>query len=136
MTARAVVREALADGAVEVEIAAARPCRGCEGACLWRRLPQAARATLPADGTFAAGDEVLVCLPERHVLAGAAVLHGLPWAALVGGALAGYAVSGTDLGSLIGALGGVAVSLSAAARLRGRLERWLLGQVLIAPVRP
>lgn len=132
MTARAIVRSAPSDGAVELELAATPPCRGCEGACLWRRLPQSTRARLPADERFAAGETVLICLPHRDVLAGAAVLHGLPWAALLAGALLGYSTTGTDAGSLIGALAGVALAMAAAVRLRGPLERWLLGRLVIA----
>ncbi len=133
MTATGVVRAACEDGSVELEIASSPPCRGCEGACLWRRLPQSVRARLDAAGPFGVGDTVLVCLPHRHVLAGAALLHGLPWAALLGGALAGYAASGSDLGSLVGALAAIAVAWALAGRLRGRLERWLLDRLLIVP---
>jgi sigma-E factor negative regulatory protein RseC len=122
MTARAIVRVFEPGGCVELELLDEPRCRGCEGVCLWRRLPGSRRMRLSASREWCAGDPVLVALPARYVLLGAMLLYGFPWAALLAGALAGAALSGTDLGVLIGAVLGVTAALAAAPRLRRRLE--------------
>jgi positive regulator of sigma E activity len=123
MTARAVVRRTQSAGCIEVEFSDLPRCRGCEGACMWRRLPVATRLRVATELPVRIGDSVLVALPERYVLVGAILLHGLPWAALLAGAVAGFVATGTDTGSVLGALGAVALALLAARRLRGRIER-------------
>jgi positive regulator of sigma E activity len=133
LTVDGVVRGASLDGRVEIEFARPHGCRGCEGACLWRKLPASARATLLAARPFTVGDRVTVSLPHREFVLSGLLLHGLPWAALLAGALVGFAVTGSDLGSLLGAAAGVASSIAASPVLRRRIERTTLAAVTVAP---
>jgi positive regulator of sigma E activity len=132
MTARAVVRHADAKrGRVELEFVDLPACRGCEGACMWRRLPATTRMRFATDLPLHVGDPVLVSLPERYLLIGAIVLHGLPMAALLLGALAGFMVTGSDLGSVGGAVGGVALAVIATPRLRRHVERAMMQHFIL-----
>jgi len=132
MTARGVVARS-ASGRVEVELAQAPACRGCEGLCLWRRLPASQRIELATLVPFAVGDAVVVALPPRYVLLGTLFVHGLPLGMLLGGALAGIAVGGSDWSVLVGALAGVCAALSVAKPLRRRLEALTLAAIAVAP---
>jgi positive regulator of sigma E activity len=131
MTAEGVVRGTAAGGRIEVELAAPLRCRGCEGLCTWRALPPVHRAVLVTSLPFAVGDRVSVSLPERYVVAGAAVAHGLPLASLLVGALAGFAVTGTDVGSVIGAAVALAIAFAATPILRRRTERMLVRALVV-----
>jgi positive regulator of sigma E activity len=131
MTATGTVTSVAASGRVEVEFAAPVGCRGCEGVCLWRRSPAIQRAIFDTPLPFAVGEPVVVTLPERYILLGALLVHGLPLAAILVGALAGVALTGSDFGALAGAVLAVAMALLAAPRLRRRLERTTLQQVVL-----
>lgn len=132
MTARGVVARSAADR-IEIELALAPGCRGCEGLCLWRRLPSSQRIELAVDAAFAAGDAVVLALPPRYLLLGALFVYGLPLAALLGGALIGIAAGGSDGAALLGALGGLGTALLAARPLRRRLETRTLSALAVAP---
>lgn len=135
MSVRAVVRGVGADGWVDLELAPGRRCAGCAGACLWRRLPDVARTRLPSARRFEAGTPVLVVLPERYLLLGALLLHGLPWAALLLGGAVGALVGGSDLAGLLGAVLGAAFSIIMTPRLRRRLERATMERFRLRPLR-
>ena len=123
LTARGVVRRARADGTVELELTPSPGCRGCRGACLWRRLSDAPTLALRPGRPFAAGTPVALSLPERFVLRTALLMHGVPWVGLLAGAALGATATGSDIGALVGAISGVAVALGATPRLRRRFER-------------
>jgi positive regulator of sigma E activity len=129
MTADATVTRVSADGRVEVEFGPPARCGGCEGACLWRRMPAAQRLTFESSLALTVGEPVVVALPDRYLLLGAVLVHGLPLAALLAGALAGLAVGGSDLTAAAGAVLAVAAALLVAPRLRARLERNTLRRV-------
>lgn len=133
MTADATVTRVGTDGRVEVEFGPPARCRGCEGACLWRRFPAAQRLTFDTRLALAVGEPVVVALPDRYLLLGAMLVHGLPLAALLAGALAGVAVIGSDLGGAFGAVAGIAAALLIAPRLRAKLERNTLRRVELRP---
>lgn len=116
-----VVRAAGAE--IDVELTPAAGCPGCRGLCMWRLERRAEKLVIPAAGDLEPGDRVLVTLPDRYVLRGAMLLHGLPLAALLGGALVGAALGGSDAAAVAGAVLGVAAALGATPRLRARLER-------------
>jgi positive regulator of sigma E activity len=123
MTAAGVVVRA-AGAQLTVELAPAAGCRGCRGLCMWRLQRRSETLAIAADrDDFVPGDRVLVALPDRYVLRGALLLHGLPLAALLGGAFAGAALGQSDLAALAGAVAGVAAALGATPRLRARLEQ-------------
>ena len=122
MTASGVVCRNADGGRVEIEFAAPLQCRGCEGICTWRRLPLVQRADFATTLPLQAGDHVDVSLPERYVLLGTLLVHGLPLAALLGGALAGVATTGTDAGCLAGAVTAIVLTAAATPRLRRRIE--------------
>jgi positive regulator of sigma E activity len=91
---------------------------------MWRLQRRSETLAIAADrDDFVPGDRVLVALPDRYVLRGALLLHGLPLAALLGGAFAGAALGHSDLAALAGAVAGVAAALGATPRLRARLEQ-------------
>jgi positive regulator of sigma E activity len=128
-TAAGTVTNVARDGSIEVEFASPA-CRGCEGACLWRRLPGTQRMTFARSPcALTAGESVVVALPDRHLLLGVLAMYGAPLAALLGGAVAGVAVAGSDAGALIGALLGIALAGLVVRSLRGTLERSLLHRV-------
>jgi positive regulator of sigma E activity len=134
MTASGVVSRR-ANGRVEVEFATPAACRGCEGLCLWRRLPRVARAELATALPLRVGDPVVVALPQRFLLIGTLFVHGLPLVALLGGALLGVAATGSDLGCLAGAAAGLGFAAAATPRMRRRLEQVTLGAISVAPSR-
>jgi positive regulator of sigma E activity len=118
-------------GAVEVEIGAPVSCSACQGGCLWRSLRPPERLEIATALPLAAGEAVVVALPERLLVSSALLLHGLPLAALLLGAAAGFMAGGSDLGTAAGAVIGVAAAWLAASRLRGRLERTMLERVTV-----
>jgi sigma-E factor negative regulatory protein RseC len=75
------------------------------------------------------GDVVKMVLPQKGLLLGASLLYVLPMAALLAGVLVGFglgAASGwVNLGSVLGALGGLGIGLWAVKRIgsRSRLHR-------------
>jgi positive regulator of sigma E activity len=135
MTARAVVTAFHADGSVDLEIATPSRCAGCAGMCTWRRLPTSVRLRLPAAAGARVGADVLVTLPERYVLLGALLLHGLPWGALLlGCALGAYTIPG-DVGAIAGAIVAAVASVLLTPALRRRVERTTLERLRLQPLR-
>lgn len=129
MTARAVVRDTGPRGLVEIELVDAPRCRGCEGSCLWRRMPRAQRLELHCAKAVAVGDAVTVSLPAHYVLVAALMLYGVPLAGLLAGALGGALVGSSDLAVLLGAVAGVALASVAAPSLKRRVEAGTLAQL-------
>jgi positive regulator of sigma E activity len=123
------------DGAVELALAEAGSCRGCAGACFWHSR-RVSHQRFRSEWPLQTGDEVRVSLPARWVLRASLLLHGLPLAALLAGAVLGSWVTHADWGCLLGALAGLALVLSSAPRLRARLERAAFAEVEIIPGGP
>ena len=63
---------------------------------MWFRAPRAGELRLRAAAPLTVGQTVLVSLPARYILLGAVFLHGLPWAMLLLGGLAGGLVGNDD----------------------------------------
>ena len=131
MTATGTVSGIVAGG-VEVDLATPFQCRGCAGLCAWRRVAPFERTVLHTAAPLCVGDRVTVSLSERRIVAASLVVHGVPLAALLGGALAGVAVAGTDLGSVAGALIALGLALAATPGLRRRAEHALLDGLTVA----
>ncbi len=138
MTSAAIVRAVHDDGTVDVELSGAAGCRGCEGACTWRRLPAVTTIAVgcvdPAiSGTLAAGDAVSISLPADRVLAGAVLLYGAPMTGLLAGAvIGGWLGAWSDLAVLVGAASGAAVAIAALRPARRRVEASTVGQLRLA----
>jgi len=111
-----------ASGRLNLEFHPIRGCRGCEGACRWFRQSEGPRLNLAAETDFEVGQRVFVELPSRYVLYGSALLHGLPWLALLAGASIGALWGGSDLSCLGGAVAGLALSAVIVRRLQPRLR--------------
>jgi positive regulator of sigma E activity len=75
------------------------------------------------------GENVVVALPDRYLLLASLLVHGLPLAGLLAGALCAFAASGSDLGAAAGAAGGPVLAALATPALRSRLERGTLRRV-------
>jgi positive regulator of sigma E activity len=100
---------------------------------MWRRIEASRVELLPIRAEFREGLDVDVTIPERLVLLGAVVAHGLPLAALLTGAALGALVGGTDTQVLIGAVVGIVAGLSIAPMLRSRVERAALAAIEVRP---
>jgi positive regulator of sigma E activity len=116
-------------GSVEVEFEARPRCQGCDGACVWLRLPAAQRMTFNGGQDLSVGERVVVALPDRYLFIAALLAHGLPLASLLAGAVLGFATIGGDAGAVLGALAGLVAALLAARALRASFERRLLRRV-------
>jgi positive regulator of sigma E activity len=79
--------------------------------------------------TVAVGDRVVVALPDRYLLLASLLVHGLPLAGLLVGALIGVAAFGSDVVVAACAATGAATAVLAAPALRSRLERGTLSRV-------
>ena len=88
---------------IDVEFAPPTRCKGCDGACLWYRVPARQTATFQAPLGVQVGSTVTVTLPERYLLLGTLLVYGVPLAALLAGAVLGMAALGSDLGATVGA---------------------------------
>lgn len=121
MTATGVV-VAVAPGSIEVEFATPVGCASCKGTCMWRRLPETSRATFATPLPLERGDTVSLSLPDRFLLAAAALVYGLPLIGLLTGASIGVAMTGSDFGGVVGAVLGIGAALLAVPGLRRRLE--------------
>ena len=110
------------EGQVELEFLPAKGCRGCEGACNWFRRPAVSRLSISTEGGYAVGQRVLVGLPARYVLYGAALMHGLPWLSLLAGASVGALWGGSDLSCFCGAAAGLTSSAAVVGRIQPRLQ--------------
>jgi sigma-E factor negative regulatory protein RseC len=135
MTATGVV-VAVEPGSIEVEFATPVGCASCKGTCMWRRMPETSRATFATPLRLERGDTVSLSLPDRFLLAAAALVYGLPLVGLLAGASIGAAVTGTDLGGLGGAAIGIAASVLAVPGLRRRLEADTVKHLNIGPAGP
>jgi positive regulator of sigma E activity len=133
MSATGVVVGVARPGRVEIEFTTPPACRGCEGLCLWRRLPKARRATFAAHSSLAVGEHVVVTVPPYSLMAGVLVVYGVPLAALLLGALAGMALTGSDAVAAASAVLAVLAVLLAAPVLRRGVERLTLRSIDIRP---
>lgn len=102
--------------------------------CLWRRLPRTERITFASRLRVVVGERVVVTLPDRYLLLVSLLVHGLPLAGLLGGALIGIAALGSDLAAAAGAAGGAVSAVLAAPALRSRLELGTLRRVELRTV--
>ena len=123
-------------GSIDVEFAPPARCKGCDGACLWYRVPDRQRATFQAPANVGVGTTVTVTLPDRYLLLGTLLVYGVPLAALLAGAVLGMTAFGTDLGAAAGAALGLGAALRAAPLLRRRLERSTVRDMVVRPVSP
>jgi positive regulator of sigma E activity len=128
-----VVRQSAADR-VTVELEPPARCEGCSGACLWYRASPRGELTLAASGTIPVGTTVAVTLPDRYVVAAAALVYGWPLAALLAGGAAAAAAFGSDLAAAAGAGTAFVAALLAASPLRRRLERAALRHLAVHSV--
>jgi positive regulator of sigma E activity len=117
---------------VTVELGPPPRCEACSGACLWYRVSRREQLTLAANGTIPVGSTVAVTLPDRYLLAAAALVYGWPLGALLAGGAGAAAVFGTDLAAALGAAGALTAALLAASPLRRRLERATVRQLALA----
>ena len=131
-TANGIVT-AVGAGRIEVELTPPPRCRGCDGACRWYGEGGSRRLTVATQRAFAIGTPVTLSVAERELLRGAAIVYGLPLAGLSGGALLGFAVWGSDLGTAAGAGAALAAALVAAWGLRARLERHARHALTVLP---
>jgi positive regulator of sigma E activity len=119
---------------VTVEIQPPARCEHCSGACVWYRTPRAQQLMVPSSVTLPVGTAVAVTLPDRYVLAAAALVYGWPLGAvLVGGAVAA-AIFRSDLAAAAGAAAALLAALLAASPLRRRVERATLRRLCVRPV--
>ena len=128
LSVEATVCAVRGDGSVELEFKETPRCAGCAGSCTWSRPRASERARFTCSLPLEPGDIVRVSLPASHILGSALLLHGLPWASLLGGALVGTAIAQSDLGTLLGALTGVVLALAATRSLRRRAESLTLAR--------
>jgi sigma-E factor negative regulatory protein RseC len=124
---------AVAGGRIEVELERPPRCHGCDGACRWYGEGGSRRLTVATQRAFAIGAPVTLSVADRELLRGAAIVYGLPLAGLLGGALLGFAVWGSDLGTAAGAGTALAAALVAAWGLRARLERHARHALTVLP---
>ena len=118
-------------GRIDVEFAAPPRCQGCDGACLWYRVPERQLVTFATPLDLGVGATVSVTLPDRYLLLGALLVYGVPLAALLAGAVLGVSVSDSDLGAAAGAALGLAAALGAAPILRRGLERVTVREMVV-----
>jgi positive regulator of sigma E activity len=133
LTADAVVVASRPDGTVDLEFAPHRGCQGCRGTCLWKRLAAMRLNRLSVDRPFAPGSAVSVTIPAEPVLFGALATYGIPLASILAGAAAGAALSGSDLGSLIGVVAALLLVIASFRLFRPRLERAVLASLRVLP---
>ncbi len=124
---------AVVGGRIEIELEPPQRCRGCDGACRWYGEGASRRLTVATQRAFAIGTPVILSVADRELLRGAAIVYGLPLAGLLGGALLGFAVWGSDLGTAAGAGAALAAALAVAWRLRARLERHARHALTVLP---
>jgi sigma-E factor negative regulatory protein RseC len=131
-TARGIVT-AIGRGHIDVEFDAPPRCAGCSGACAWYRLADTRHLTLATPLAPPVGTSVTVSLAERHLLLAALLVYGLPLVVMLGGALLGWASAGTDFGTVAGAAIALAGAFLVARPLRRRVERAMLGSLVVTP---
>jgi positive regulator of sigma E activity len=101
---------------------------------LWYRIRPCAELTLAASGAIPIGTTVAVTLPDRYVLAAAALAYGWPLCALLAGGAAAAALFGSDFAAAAGAALSLLAALVMAAPLRRRLERATLRRLAVRAV--
>jgi positive regulator of sigma E activity len=119
---------------VTVEIEPPARCESCSGACFWYRMPRREQLTLAATGSLPIGTAVAVTLPDRYVLAAAALVYGWPLGAMLAGGAVAAAIFGSDLAAAAGAAAALLAALLAAIPLRRRLERATLRRLAVRGV--
>ena len=124
---------AVAAGRIEVELTPQPGCHGCNGACRWYGAGGSRRLTVATRRALAVGTPVTVSVADRELLRGAAIVYGLPLLGLLGGALLGFAVWGSDLGTAAGAGAALTATLAVAWGLRTRLERGAGHAITVLP---
>jgi positive regulator of sigma E activity len=120
-------------GFIDVELEPPPRCEGCNGACLWYRVPRQERLTLVADAAFPVGAAVTVTLPDRYLLLGASLVYGVPLLALLVGGALGSVLLGSDLGAAGGAGAALALAVLVAPVLRRRLEQNTVRKLAVRP---
>lgn len=121
------------DGYVSLQFAPPRQCGACGGTCLWKRLQAARIDRLPAPERLDPGARVSVALAGSRVLVGSLLLYGLPLVAILAGAAAGAMATGSDWGTLVGAMLGIGLVLIGFRRYRQRCEQLLLSGLVMTP---
>jgi sigma-E factor negative regulatory protein RseC len=108
--------------------------KGCGGSWLLRCF--AVRASEPLairhGGRFAAGDRVMLSIPERWLLSATAVVYGAPLLGLLAGAALGDTWRG-DLGAMVLGCAGFALGTAFSAALSARLAKTCRLGVRAAP---
>lgn len=77
------------------------------------------------------GTPVSVAVPDRVILVSALAAYGVPLVSILAGAAVGAALTGSDLGTLVGIVLAVAVVIAGSSRFRRRLEQSLLASLVI-----
>lgn len=121
------------DGFVDLEFSSARQCAACAGTCLWKRLQAARLNRLPVSRGMEPGTRVSVALPGSRVLLASILLHGLPLLAILVGAAIGAWSTGSDIGTLIGALLVLAVVITGFGFWRRRIELATFSSLIVTP---
>jgi positive regulator of sigma E activity len=75
-----------------------------------------------------------VTLPDRYVLAAAALVYGWPLGAVLAGGAMAAAMFRSDVAAAAGAAAALPAALIAASPLRRRLERAMLRRLAVRPV--
>ena len=89
---------------------------------------------LPSNAALPVGTAVAVTLPERYVVAAAALVYGWPLGAVLAGGAVAAAIFRSDAAAAAGAAAALLVALLAASPLRRRLERATLRRLAVRPV--
>ncbi len=122
VSARARILAVHADALVDVEFIEAARCKGCDGSCTWFAVTKPKTLRLRVAHPLSVGQLVKVMLPSGVILVAAALVHGLPWAFLLLGALIGAYIGGSDLSCFVGAASGFAAALLLMPAWQSRLE--------------
>jgi positive regulator of sigma E activity len=133
LSAEAVVTRAATLDRVELELQAPTDCGTCRGACMWRGA-EPRTVLVHAPSPLQVGARVRVSLPASYLLRAALLVHGLPWAALLVGALIGAGVAQSDWGCLVGLLAGLLFSVMAVPRMQHKLALGLATHLDIRPL--
>ena len=133
LTADAIVVAARPDGTVDLEFAPHKGCEGCRATCLWKRLAAMRLDRIAVDSELKPGSAVSVAIPAEPLLFGALATYGIPLVSILVGAAAGAAMSGTDVGTLAGALIALGLVIAGFRLFRPRLERAVLASLSVHP---
>jgi positive regulator of sigma E activity len=89
---------------------------------------------LSSSDTLPVGTAVVVTLPDRYVLAAAALVYGWPLAGVLAGGAVAAAIFRSDIAAAAGAAAALLAALLAASPLRRRLVRATLRRLAVRPV--